>query len=85
MTSPHILKKLFKEFDEDDSGELDLQEFTNAVRWKLGLMNVHEDDIKDLFKLFDKRYVGAIYYEEFVEKTMPKSYCLKLQEKQSKV
>ena len=74
MTSPHILKKFFKEFDEDDSGELDLQEFTKAVRWKLGLMNVHEDDIKDLFKLFDKRHVGAISYEEFVEKTMPKEF-----------
>ena len=60
MTSPHILKKFFKEFDEDDSGELDLEEFTNAIRWKLGLMNVHEDDIKALFKLFDKRHVGYI-------------------------
>ena len=52
-TSEHVLRKLFKEFDTDDSGELDKEEFLNALRWKLGLMNVSTKDIDDLFDHYD--------------------------------
>lgn len=74
MTNPHILRKFFKEFDEDDSGELDLVEFRTALRFKLGMMNVSDKDIEDLFKVFDKAGKGTISYDEFVEKTMPPEF-----------
>ena len=32
-TSEHVLKKLFKEFDTDDSGELDQSEFRQARKF----------------------------------------------------
>ena len=64
----------FKEFDTDDSGELDKDEFRNALRWKLGLMNISTKDIDDLFDHYDTDGGGGIDVDEFIDKVMPKDF-----------
>ena len=73
-TSEHVMRKLFKEFDTDDSGELDKDEFRNALRWKLGLMNISTKDIDDLFDHYDTDGGGGIDVDEFIDKVMPKDF-----------
>jgi Ca2+-binding EF-hand superfamily protein len=73
-TSEHQLRKMFKEFDEDDSGELDKTEFRNALKWKLGLMNVAAEDIDELFDYYDKDKGGGIDVNEFIAQVLPKDF-----------
>ena len=40
MTSPHVLAKMFHEFDQDGGGSLCREEFERALREKLGLMMI---------------------------------------------
>ena len=42
--------------------------------WKLGLMNVAESDINDLFNYYDVDNSGGIDVNEFIEKIMPKDF-----------
>ena len=73
-TSEHVMRKIFKEFDTDDSGELDKEEFRQALKWKLGLMNVAVEDIDDLFDYYDADGGGSIDVDEFIDKVMPKDF-----------
>jgi len=49
--------------DEDNSGGLNLAEFTKAVR--AGKLDLTNDDIKVLFDAFDVNKDGNIAYDEF--------------------
>ena len=73
-TSEHVMRKLFKEFDTDDSGELDKDEFRMALKWKMGLMNVADADIDELFDYYDTDKGGGIDVDEFIDKVMPKDF-----------
>lgn len=73
-TSEHTLRKLFKEFDADDSGELDKEEFRMALKWKLGMMNVADADMDELFDHYDTDGGGGIGVDEFIEKVLPKDF-----------
>ena len=58
------LTKYFDQIDVDNSGALDKQEFTAAIR-ELKL-DVSDRDIYDLFDHFDRNGDGQISYFEFV-------------------
>ena len=73
-TSEHTLRKLFKEFDEDGNGELDKDEFRLALKWKLGLMNIADADIFELFDYYDTDKGGGIDVNEFIDKVLPKDF-----------
>jgi len=59
------LRMMFKSFDADNSGELDVEEFTTMVdTMRLGL---NQNAIEKLFNVFDEDGSGALDIEEFVE------------------
>ena len=58
------LAKQFKIADDDNSKDLDIQEFKKAVRdFRIGLQ---DKDSERLFKIFDRDSSGRIDYEEFL-------------------
>merc|ERR1712216_296962 len=71
MTSPHVLAKMFHEFDQDGGGSLSRDEFEKALREKLGMMMISKKDLDLLTDEFDKDGDGEITYEEFIAKVMP--------------
>eukprot|EP01043_Picozoa_sp_COSAG02_P053387 COSAG02_NODE_5886_length_3963_cov_3.104555_1_plen_618_part_01 len=60
---------IFDRYDDDNSGELDVQEFTNAVRAECGLDEdaVSDDEIKELFGVIDTDQGGGIDAGELME------------------
>ena len=60
---------IFDRYDDDNSGELDEQEFTNAVRAECGLSEdaVSDDEIKELFGVIDTDQGGGIDSGELME------------------
>jgi Ca2+-binding EF-hand superfamily protein len=71
MTSPHVLAKMFHEFDTDGGGSLSRKEFERALREKLGMMMISQKDLDLLTDQFDSDGDGEITYEEFISKVMP--------------
>ena len=62
------LARQFKIMDDDNSKELDMQEFTKALRdYRVDLTN---PDIQALFKYVDRNRSGAIDYDEFLRAVM---------------
>eukprot|EP01043_Picozoa_sp_COSAG02_P010326 COSAG02_NODE_361_length_23829_cov_82.704509_4_plen_1094_part_00 len=60
---------IFDRYDDDNSGELDVQEFTNAVRTECELDEeaVSDDEIKELFGVIDTDQGGGIDAGELME------------------
>ena len=50
MTSPHVLAKMFHEFDSDGGGSLCRKEFERALREKLGMMMISQQ-VKKKFNI----------------------------------
>jgi len=65
VSSPHVLKGLFKQFDKDNSGTIDYEEFKVMVSEQLGITTVHETDVKGLFQKYDDDGNGSLDYNEF--------------------
>lgn len=64
-------KRLFHLIDEDQNGSLTLEEFTNAfkdpaLKKQLEVLDIHEEDAKDVFKVMDTGD-GVLELEEFFE------------------
>jgi len=64
-------KRLFTQIDQDQNGELTLEEFTNAfkdpaLKKQLEVLDIHEEDAKDVFKVMDTGD-GVLELEEFFE------------------
>jgi Ca2+-binding EF-hand superfamily protein len=61
--------KLFQQYDRDGSGELDLEEFTRAIRRDAGVTRAifSDDDLDRLFKRIDVDSSGEINAEEFAQ------------------
>jgi len=64
-------KRLFHLIDEDGNGSLTLEEFTNAfkdpaLKKQLEVLDIHEEDAKDVFKVMDTGD-GVLELEEFFE------------------
>lgn len=59
-------QKIFEKYDDDKSGELELDEFTNAVRMECGLSpdSVSDEQIEELFGVIDADESGAIDADE---------------------
>merc|ERR1711871_42008 len=74
VNSPHVLRQMFAEFDEDGSGELTHEEFSEALREKLGLENINERDMEQLMVSFDKDGDGTVTYDEFIAKVLPNEF-----------
>ncbi|RWS31757.1 Calcyphosin-like protein [Leptotrombidium deliense] len=61
--------KIFRRMDDNQSGDLTLEEFTNGVR-DTGL-NLNSQEMADLFNTFDKDGSGTIKYDEFLRAIRP--------------
>lgn len=64
-------RRLFQQMDEDNSGTLSLEEFTSAfedpgLKKQLEVLDIHEDDAKEIFKVMDTGD-GVLELEEFFE------------------
>lgn len=57
------LTTIFKNFDSDRSGTLDINEFTKMI--KIINARLPEQDYINLFKFFDKDGGGSITFDEF--------------------
>ena len=69
MTSDLGWQVIFDRYDDDNSGELDVQEFTNAVRAECGLDEdaVSDEEIKELFGVIDVDQSGGIDASELTD------------------
>jgi Ca2+-binding EF-hand superfamily protein len=67
------LLNICQTIDEDDSGELTLQEIEDGFDHnpefyeRMRTMDVHKEDLANLFKILDEDGSGAVNYNEFVE------------------
>ena len=61
-------KDAFKQYDRDESGELDFEEFKRAMRRtaKISPATISDKELKKLFKLIDLDSGGSISADEFV-------------------
>ena len=53
---------------------MDKNEFRLALKWKLGLMNIADADMDELFDYYDTDKGGGIDVDEFIEKVLPKDF-----------
>ena len=60
-----IIEGAFRELDDDDSGELDQDEFRSAMR-NLGL-RLSSAELRQLVNLFDADGDGVVSYREFID------------------
>ena len=62
-------EQIFEKYDDDNSGELDLDEFTNAVRIECDLSpeSVSDEQIEELFGVIDADESGAIDPNELAD------------------
>ena len=65
------IKRMFSFFDEDGSGEIDIEEFGNLLRM-VGLGRTHAQ-IEVLFKSMDKDGSGEVSEDEFIETVLKMS------------
>jgi len=56
--------KQFKIFDDDNSRSLDVHEFKKAMKEQM--LGLSEQDIINIFNVFDRNRDGTIDYDEFV-------------------
>jgi hypothetical protein len=60
-----IMRKLFREFDHDQSGYIDFNEFTEMTK-SMGLF-IKTDELVKLYATVDRKGVGQIGYDQFKE------------------
>lgn len=65
MTEETLFLKSFKYFDLDNSGSCSKTEFMKALI-KIGVNSVDEENIDEVFFIYDKDKNGEIDYKEFV-------------------
>eukprot|EP01083_Nonionella_stella_P055718 146873_1 len=59
-----VLQSVFKKYDDDGSGELDIEEFSDALN-DLGVIDEHEQ--KAIFHLADADNGGTVCINEFIQ------------------
>jgi Ca2+-binding EF-hand superfamily protein len=63
------LGKVFRRMDDNQSGDLTVDEFTNGI--KDSGLPLEEDEMVELFGLFDKDGSGSVNYNEFIQAIRP--------------
>lgn len=63
------LGRMFRIMDDNQSGDLNFQEFKNGVH-DIGLI-VSDDEYQQLFQLFDRDGSGTVKYDEFLRAVRP--------------
>jgi len=63
------LGKTFRIMDDNQSGDLTLQEFTNGMK-DIGL-DTSDDEINEMFRQFDRDGNGTVKYDEFLRAVRP--------------
>lgn len=63
-TNPHVLRSLFRLYDADKSGSLDVDEFIRMLR-DVGVQAVSEADCRQVFRHYDTDRDGTISYDEW--------------------
>jgi len=63
-TNPHMLRRLFRMYDKDNSGDLDITEFLKLLK-DIGIQAVSEEDCRTVFNQYDKNGDGTISYKEW--------------------
>mmetsp|Transcript_35432 Transcript_35432/g.92235 ORF Transcript_35432/g.92235 Transcript_35432/m.92235 type:complete len:761 (-) Transcript_35432:573-2855(-) len=71
-TGPFQLRRSFKYFDRDGSGEIDQSEFFNVMK-DMGMV-LNDEQTQELFRLFDLDGDGRLSYYEFVMALLPQEY-----------
>jgi len=69
-------QEIFSMFDEDGSGELDVEEF--GLMLKTMQMNLDEERVYMLYQALDKEGQGRITLEALLDVLMPKAYAAEL-------
>lgn len=64
--NPWVIKRLFHDFDPDNSNAVDIAEFTNLVREHFAL-KFSDKDIQSLFDHYDIDNSGKIEVDEFIQ------------------
>lgn len=77
MTEETLFLKAFKYFDLDNSGACSKNEFMKALV-KIGVNSVNEDNIEEVYSIYDKDRSGELDYKEFVSMLFKKDQ-IKLQ------
>jgi Ca2+-binding EF-hand superfamily protein len=58
-----LIRQVFKNYDKDNSGSIDLAEFTKMIRdW--GVRGINQECVNDLFKHYDKDGDNTVDYHE---------------------
>ena len=65
ITEETVLLKAFKYFDLDNIGKSDVDCFLKTIN-KIGVTSFDDDEIKEMFYLYDTENTGEIDYKEFV-------------------
>ena len=60
-----VLVRAFKYFDLDNTGLSDMDMFLKTVK-KIGITSLNDEELSEIFCLFDRKNVGEIDYREFV-------------------
>jgi len=63
------LGKVFRRMDDNQSGDLTLDEFTNGI--KDSGLPLEEEEMTELFGIFDKDGSGSVNYNEFIQSIRP--------------
>jgi len=67
------LRKAFKLFDRDGSGDMDPGEFQRALEW-FGVGSVTEDQVLSFFGIYDHECTGALGYYEFISQILGEDF-----------
>ena len=80
ITEETVLVKSFKYFDLDNTGKSDLECFLKTIN-KIGVTSFEEDEIVEIFHIYDTENIGEIDYKEFASELFANESLSKKQKK----
>ena len=79
-TEETVLVKAFKYFDLDNTGKSDVECFLKTIN-KIGVTSFEDDEIKEMFYIYDPENTGEIDYKEFASELFANKSLSKKQKK----
>ena len=83
VTEETVLIRAFKYFDLDNTGKSDLECFLKTIN-KIGVTSFEEDEIVEIFHIYDTENIGEIDYKEFASELFANKSLSKKQKKNEK-